>query len=144
LQTHSTEQMKLLTKEAQREAVNMRVISIMTFFLLPATFVSVRAISLSSEPWTDSSRHFSVQMSSNTRMEMETTTMNLPENLTQHWRCKDGLKWQYLLRWLFWRLLVFCCIGAKSKGGSDCKWAVQAILHHWGMKRRRCRTWGNF
>ncbi|KAH6661992.1 hypothetical protein B0J14DRAFT_611404 [Halenospora varia] len=40
LQAHSTEQMKLLTEQAQREAINMRVIAIMTFTLLPATFVS--------------------------------------------------------------------------------------------------------
>lgn len=38
--------MKFLTTQAQREAVNMRVIAIMTFLLLPATFVSVSALVL--------------------------------------------------------------------------------------------------
>ncbi|KAL2075032.1 hypothetical protein VTL71DRAFT_8812 [Oculimacula yallundae] len=40
LQAHTTKQMKALTEQAQRETINMRVIAIVTFFLLPATFVS--------------------------------------------------------------------------------------------------------
>ena len=41
LQAHTTEQMKVLTERAQREAIIMKVIGIVTFILLPATFVSV-------------------------------------------------------------------------------------------------------
>ncbi|KAH7419606.1 hypothetical protein BKA64DRAFT_651264 [Cadophora sp. MPI-SDFR-AT-0126] len=40
LQAHTTKQMKTLTEQAQRETINMRVIAIVTFLLLPATFVS--------------------------------------------------------------------------------------------------------
>lgn len=41
LQAHTTEQMKALTERAQREAIIIKVIGIITFILLPATFVSV-------------------------------------------------------------------------------------------------------
>jgi len=41
LQSQAAEEMRLLAKASQREAIAMRVIAVVTVLYLPATFVSV-------------------------------------------------------------------------------------------------------
>lgn len=42
LQAHATAKMEVMTYQAQKEAVTMRIIAVVTLIYLPATFVSVR------------------------------------------------------------------------------------------------------